>query len=395
MGRIVRRFRSDEWRIGEHESWFADMAVQGFHLKRLGRIFAYFEKGEPKRTRYRMDVSIRKKMSVEQIQLYEESGWGLVTQYGSFYVFSSPVEREAPELHTDPAEQAYTLRELDKKLFGNALFIVVALLLIAGMLASLWFFDGTPVYMLVEGMAIQQTLLTVIIGYQAYVAVRGALSIRALRKQLIEGRPIDHHTPYRKRWRRQTIISLLFLLFAALSAIFPIMYLVKEKTETLPEESEGLPIVRLAEIEQNPDLVRAEPYWIDGVDWANRYSYDWSPLAPVQYDTDESGIVPGETWDDGSGGYSPSVHTKVYELSIPSLADPLVSDLVKRFQFGNEKYIEAEHPELDRLLVHEDAEVKEVVASKGKAVLYVRYHGYSDLETVLEGIVEKMGLISE
>ncbi|BAQ11118.1 hypothetical protein OXB_2647 [Bacillus sp. OxB-1] len=394
MSKMVRRLRSDEWRIGEHESWFADMAAQGLHLKKLGRIFARFERGEPKRTRYRIDVSIHKKMSEEQMELYEEGGWEFVTQYGAFYVFSSPAEREAPELHTDPAEQAYTLRELDKKLFGNALFILVALLLIAGMLSSLWFLDRTPVYMLVEGMAVQQTVLTVVIGYQAYIAVRGAVSIRALQKRLNEGRPIDHHAPYRKRWRRHTFIALLFLLFAAASAVMPIMYLVKEKTATLPGSSPELPIVRLAEIEQNPELIR-EPYMIDDVDWANRYSYNWSPLAPLQYDTDESGTVPGETWDDESGGYSPSLHTKVYRLSMLSLADPLVSDLVKRYQYGNEQFIETAHPDLDRLLVHEDAEVKEIVARRGKAVVYVRYHGYAELEAVLTGVVAKMGLIAE
>ena len=65
--------------------------------------------------------------------------------------------------------------------------------------------------------------------------------------------------------------------------------------------------VRLADIEQNPALVRDEPYMIDNVDWGNRYTYDWSLLAPVQYETDENGIVPGEMWEDGSGEYSPSI----------------------------------------------------------------------------------------
>lgn len=175
----------------------------------------------------------------------------------------------------------------------------------------------------------------------------------------------------------------------------PIMYLVKEKTATLPGSSPELPIVRLAEIEQNPDLIRDEAYMRDGVDWANRYSYNWSPFAPVQYDTDESGIVPGKTWDDQSGDYSPSVHTKMYQLAIPVLADSLVSDLVKRYQYGNEQFIETEHPDLDRLLVHEKREAKEIVASKGKVVMYVRYHGYAELNAVVEETVGKMRLIVE
>lgn len=39
MDKVVRKLRpSDYWSIGEHESWFADMASQGLHLKKWGFI---------------------------------------------------------------------------------------------------------------------------------------------------------------------------------------------------------------------------------------------------------------------------------------------------------------------------------------------------------------------
>ena len=41
---------------------------------------------------------------------------------------------------------------------------------------------------------------------------------------------------------------------------------------TLPEGNSDLPFVRLADIEQNPMLVRDKNYMKDGVDWGNRYS---------------------------------------------------------------------------------------------------------------------------
>ena len=37
----------DLWRIGEYESWFSDMASEGLHLKKVGYLFAHFEKREP------------------------------------------------------------------------------------------------------------------------------------------------------------------------------------------------------------------------------------------------------------------------------------------------------------------------------------------------------------
>lgn len=399
MNKTVQKIRpSDYWRIGEHESWFADMAAKGLHLKKMGIHFAKFDKGEPKKMKYRIDVSIKKKIISEQIEMYAESGWDYVTSYGYFHVFSSPADRRAPELHTDPAEQSYTLKELDKKLAFNAVIVVVAAVLIIGMNSAIWFLDGTPILVMVEGRAIQQIILAIFFGYLAYNSLQASISIRTLRKNLIEGKPIDHHSPWKKHHRLHSTIAFLFTIVVGLSAIIPFVQLVKMDTKTLPEANLDLPIVRLADVEDNPALVREEPsYMSDNVDWGNRYSYDWSPLAPVQYETDEQGVVPGEMWEDGSGEYSPTIHTQVYQLRIPALADNLISDLIERYRYrdSREAFIKIEHPDLDLLIVLEEKERKEVFASKGKAVMHVRYYGYADVNSVVENLVEKINIISD
>ncbi|MEH7251883.1 DUF2812 domain-containing protein [Neobacillus niacini] len=398
MNKTVYKLRpSDYWRIGEHENWFADMAAKGFHLKKMGLQFVKFVKGEPKEMRYRIDVSIEKKITPEQIQMYAESGWDYVTSNKYFHVFSSPVERNAAELHTDPAEQSYTLKELDKKLALNAGFVAIAMILIISMLSSLWFLDGTPIFVLVDGMAIQQTILAIFLGYSAYTSLQAAISIRALRKDLINGIPIDHHAPWKKHYRLNSIIAFLFTVVVGLSAIIPFIQLVKSDTKTLPEASLDLPFVRLADVEQNPALVRDEPYMIDDVDWGNRYTYYWSPFAPIQYETDENGVVPGRMWEDGSGEYSPSMHTRVFKLSIPSMADHLISDLIKRYKYESrdEDFVKTKHPTFDLLIVHEEEAMREVFASKGKAVIHVRYYGYADINAIIENIENKIELIHE
>ncbi|MEH7385371.1 DUF2812 domain-containing protein [Bacillus sp. JJ1521] len=393
MSRTVRKIRpSDYWRIGEHESWFADMAAKGFHFKKMGIHFAHFVKGEPKQMRYRIDVSMKRKMIPEQIEMYAEGGWDYVTGYQGFHVFSSPAEREAPELHTDPAEQSYTLNALDKKLASNARFVVVAMILIIGMTSSIWFLDGTPTYHLVEGSVIIQTILSIILGYQAYNSLIAAISIRALRKKLIEGKPIDHHAPWKKHHRINSVIAFLFMMVAGFTAIIPFIQIVKMDTKTLPEGSLNLPIVRLADVDQNPALVRAESEWIDDVDWGNSYTTNWSPFAPAQYDVSENGVVPGETWKDGSSEYSPSIHTKYYQLSIPAMADNLISDLIKRYnyEYSLEDYVETKHPYFDSLIILEKEEVKVVFAYKGKVVIYVSYYGNEDINSVVKAIEEKI-----
>jgi Protein of unknown function (DUF2812) len=399
MNKTVRKLRpSDYWRIGEHESWFHDMAAKGFHLKKMGLYFAHFVKGEPKKVRYRIDVSLKKKITPEQIEMYSDSGWDYVTSYQFFKVYSSPVELDAPELHTDSAEQSFTLKALDKKLAFNASMCVAAIILMIGMLLAIWFLDRTPTYILVEGMVIQQTILTIFIGYLSYTSLQAAISIRALRKGLISGKPIDHHAPWKKYHRLNSVIAFLFTTVVGLSAILPFIQLVEGETKTLPEATLDLPIVRLADIEQNPALTRGESsYMRDGVDWDNRYTYNWSPLAPVQYESDENGVVPGEMWEDKSGEYSPSIHTRVYQLSVPALADHLIADLIKRYryEYSIDNFIETKHADLDLLIVHEEDDFKEVFASKGKAVIYVRYYGYLDINSVIENIVEKIDFISE
>lgn len=398
MNKTVYKLRpSDYWRIGEHESWFADMAAEGLFLTKMGRQFAKFVKGEPKNMRYRIDVSEKKKIPAEQIEMYCENGWDYVTSYGSFHVFSSPAELEAPELHTDPAEQSFTLKELDKKLAFNAVLVILGLTLMIGMLGSIWFLDRTPTLFMVEGtVAIQQPIFVIFVAYTAYTSLQAALSIRDLRKRLAEGKEIDYHAPWKKYHRLNTVAAFLFTIVVGLTAIIPFTQLVKMDTKTLPETEVDLPIVRLADVENNPDLVRSETeYMSDGVDWGNRYSYDWSPVAPVQYEADETGLVPGKLWEDRSGEYSPWIRTQFYKLRFPAMADNLISDLIERnrYEHTQEEYVEKKHPHLDRLIVHVEDDMNEVIASKGNSVMYVRYHGYADVNSVIENLIKKITII--
>ncbi|OLS33360.1 DUF2812 domain-containing protein [Bacillus sp. MRMR6] len=399
MSKAAYKLRpSDYWRIGEHENWFQEMAAKGYHLKKMGIYFAKFVKDEPKEMRYRIEVSIKKKMTREQIHMYAENGWDYVTRYNYFHVFSSLSSSGAPELHTDPAEQSFTLKELDKKLAWNAGLGTVMLIILIGMLASIWFLDRTPTLVLVEGMAIQLTVFTFFLIFSAYTSIQAARSIRALRKNLIEGKPIDHHAPWKKHSQLNSIILFLFTVMVGLSAILPFLQLVKAETKTLPESSPDLPIVRLADIENHPALVRGEPYNMgDHVDWGNRYTLYWSLLAPVQYETNENGVVSGEMWEDNGGEYSPSIQTKVYQLSLPGMADHLIFDLIERYkyEYSDEDYVEIKNPNFNLLIVHEEKEFKEVYSSKGKAVIHVRYFGHADINSVIENIEEKIKLISE
>jgi hypothetical protein len=396
MGNIVRKVRpTDYWRIGEHESWFSDMSLKGLHLYKMGTHFAKFKKGTPKRMEYRIEVTEKEEIYEAQIELYEEHGWEYITSYQYFHVFAAQEENEPTELHTDPAEQSYTLNYLNKRLMFNLILISIGVLLIVGMLGAVWFLDGTPILRVVEGYVIQQTILCVIVLYNVYYSTRAMVAIQALKRNLKEGKAINHHAPWEKSLRKGTLVSIIFLFTGLISLVLPFMQIIKMETYTLPNEESNLPLVRLADIEQNPKLISDE-YYIDGIDWANRYSTNWSIFAPVQYESNESGVINDLKWLDNSGIYSPGISTEIYQLSFKTLAKPLISDLIKWHSYGDEQkpVVDKNHPKFDKLIIHEDAEMKELYASKGKVVMYVRYHGYAEVDRLIELMAQKITLLT-
>ena len=318
MAKKVRRLLVDNrWHIGEHESWFSDMASVGFHLKKVGWLFAHFEKGDPKDVRYRIDTSSNRKITEEEKELYRQGGWEYVTSFGEFTLFSSATELNAPELHTDPAEQAQTLKSFDNKLKNSTIAVFVMAVILSGMQFALWFFLAGPIYSLVEGGAITYITTSLLFLGFVFMMIRGVFSMRKLRNDLKEGRPINHNAPWRSSRRVNRTFAIAFILVAAVGALVPWMQIILDRTEALPLENKDLPFVRLADIEQNANLVREESFDEENRDRLNEYHYHWSPFAPLQYETNESGIIPDLVWKDESGEYSPSIRTQVYKLIFP------------------------------------------------------------------------------
>ena len=315
MARKVRRLLVDErWHIGEHESWFSDMASVGLHLKKVGWLFAHFEKGDPKDVRYRIDTSSNRKVTEEEKELYRQGGWDYVTKFGEFNLFSSATELNAPELHTDPSEQAQTLKSFDNKLKNSTIAVFVMALILIGMQFALWFLLAGPTYSLIEGGAITYITTSLLFSGFVYKMVRGVLSIRKLRNHLNEGRPINHNASWRSSRRVKMTFTIAVILLASVGAVFSWIPIFIDRTETLPPKTSDLPFVRLADLEKNSSLVREEYFVEENRDILNQYHYHWSPFAPLQYETNESGIISNEEWKDGSGEYSPSIIHKFMSL---------------------------------------------------------------------------------
>jgi hypothetical protein len=255
-----------------------------------------------------------------------------------------------------------------------------------GMMLSMFFLEPTPTLAMIETSGIQRPLLVFIESYVFYIVIRNYIALRSLSKSLSQGSPINHKESWQKPRLINGFIGGFFILAAFLTACIPFVEIAQSKTYTLPETSVNLPTVRLADIERNPALEREGEYNLHGVDWGNRVGYDWSPLAPVQYEINEHGTIKNMVWDDNSGSYSPSIETRYYRLAFSSMAINLIHDLMERYVDDFDPKVtvqEVDHPFFDQLLVAEDGIRKQIFACSGNEVIYVNYFGNGQAEDII------------
>lgn len=394
LPKLVRKFRpTDKWYIGEFESWLTDMAQDGLLLRKNGSSFAYFEKCDPQNLRYRIDISTIGELKTEQKEMYNEYGWDFVAKYSYFNIFSSPTYSNVTELHTDPGELSFTIEFLTKKHKFATLFALLALFLYIGISVAFILLRKTPTLDLIEGMLLYDFIASLFFINTTYASIRSAASIKALKRKLVEGNPINHSAPWKKHRRRGLVFYSIWLVVGISYVIVPFIQFVTSRTEPLPVQVDKLPIVRLADLEQNSRLEMYEPGIPLVRDAANKYNYRWSPIAPVQYKSNEYGRISGVFWEEG-GVYSPSIRTKYYKLRFPTLGKNLVSDLVRKDNdlFSLNYRTDLTHSFFDILLVNESEgyNLMSVYAVKDDLVIYVRYRGYATINTVFEIIAQKI-----
>lgn len=387
------------YQIGETESWFTDMAAEGLHLEKAGLWRFRFQKGEPQRVNYRIDYkqNVPSLTEAELAAVYQEYGWEYVTKFGEFRVFRSPEEARAPELHTDPAEQALALRRLEKKLTWLAAYVAAASIIIAALFCAVWLLDATPVLHLVEDQTLQQAFLLIVYIYLVINSVWEAVSLRRLCASLREGRAIDHRADWRKsRTKAKAMLLVILLLEIPVLAVPAIRLpqLIHPNYTELPAEGEPQPFVRLADIEKSPDLVLNQEE--AGTAYGNRYEKQWGIFASAAYDVQERGEIPERTWADGSGIYSPSLTSKLYSLRIQALARPLAKELVFQYRDMDEIHMrggsvgEPEDSRFDYAVIVCDYPRIDAAAARGNLVMSLTYYGEADADRLLDLIDEKL-----
>ena len=99
------------------ELWLEAMAAKGLHLLKFRALFAQFQPGEPARVRYHAEPTMERRRDAvsNPVPGCGELGWSYVGKLGYLALFRT-ADPDAPEFHTDPVTQSYTLDQLTRRL---------------------------------------------------------------------------------------------------------------------------------------------------------------------------------------------------------------------------------------------------------------------------------------
>ena len=110
------------WALAQRESWYAELAARGLRVQKAGAMLTRFAPAPPARLRYRFEVgSDEGGLPAGQKEFYEECGWQYVLNDRPLHLFCAPEHTDAPDLHTDPAALADSLKTLRGSILSQAL----------------------------------------------------------------------------------------------------------------------------------------------------------------------------------------------------------------------------------------------------------------------------------
>ena len=187
------------------ESWLEEQAMQGLFLSKDDGFFlglACFESGAPRRVRYRLDAVPKEKAFSEfdekkqaAIALAEEMGW----EWKEFLIYRCG-DAHLPELNTDPAVQALSLKRVQNALADRVFSTCYYLFLYPILL----FLLQQPTFLLgVLTVGTTRFLALVLVTIvQTWGAVRDWSRLRRLRRHLQSGGRIEHTDGWREEKKR-------------------------------------------------------------------------------------------------------------------------------------------------------------------------------------------------
>ena len=325
------------------ESWLEEQAMQGLFLSKDDGFFlglACFESGAPRRVRYRLDAVPKEKAFSEfdekkqaAIALAEEMGWEFVAEWKEFLIYRCG-DAHLPELNTDPAVQALSLKRVQNALADRVFSACYYLFLYPILL----FLLQQPTFLLgVLTVGTTRFLALVLVTIvQTWGAVRDWSRLRRLRRHLQSGGRIEHTDGWREEKKRclagkiiRPILTAVWLVLLVSMMVMPRLH-----PDALAIDAGEAPLPTLCDFANFP---------VDHADDRYELTLDETHdlLAPERYSLREQSM--GTIYE-----------ADYYELRAPWLAVWLANDL-RRYDEGRAFRLFSKHTrELTKLALPED-----------------------------------------
>lgn len=308
------------------ESWLTDMAARGLFVEKLGLTLARFHRGTPCTVRYRLtaarlkggwlDMVPTEPISTEKA-LYAESGWQFICAQQEFFLYACE-DPCAPELHTDPAVQALSLKMARRSAWWSFLGAIVVLALQFALNGQ-----GRLVRLLVELPALSLCLCLYFFTALLLTAL-DLYHILALSRRLRRGYAPDHRKNWHPTARVNRILRGISSGTLVLVFVLCIVLFVQAGSDPTIENCQGqLPFATLADLADGtvlPDEDEAFGH--------NSLEVRHSLLAPTIMEYYESGrvIQSDHVVLDGL------LRVLYYDTRTPWLAKPLADDLHQQWE---------------------------------------------------------------
>lgn len=303
-----RLLPAEPYEIDALESWFSDLSAEGLHVQKANALFATFAEGEKKRLLFRMEPkqagvlsALDESKAEERHAQHKEKGWSFVCKLDYFYVYAAE-EGTADYFATLEEEGAYYPDSLKGNKFFN--FINIENLLLVVLIAAyIFILHRQTTYDWVEGFANSFCNLPVFVF--AILAGRRSRGFVKLQRSLAAGEP--HHQPtdwQTARLRRKHRFHYVCVIGMITFLLLPLLPLVLSFSDRpIAEVKQPLPMISLAELENNPDFYAVDSYYQrDGnakEDWWEREAnlVDSYPTfgSPVDLAYNQAGRIPNQT----------------------------------------------------------------------------------------------------
>ncbi|WP_458407022.1 DUF2812 domain-containing protein [Anaerotignum sp.] len=385
----------EPYEIGALESWFSDLSAEGLHLYDTNTFFATFAEKEPHRMIYHIEPKNPyhdDRPPNPQLERYKKKGWKFIcTMSNYFYIFSA--EEGAANLHADGEAESKLYHNLNKWNFSNPgiLFNILSVILLVALIGmEIFVLSQKSAYRLVTDMEmpfekIPMYILGILVPFQRY------WGLKRVQEDLRNGIPLHQKTDWDdfvlQRNHKLHYVGCFLLVLSFFVPLLPYTFSYSDKP--IEELEHPVPMVALAEIENDPDFYYVDTYMQrDGrpkSEWWERESNmaysDITIGAPTEISFNQAGRIDGK-FDSHGHPYESVLWVDYKKLS--SFVSPKeyldeYFNLSWRTEEKGWTYTILTDTPFDYAILAEDGEVTELYVISGQKILELNYY-YGDAD---------------